>query len=102
MHIGMKDDTPFAFAGLWTTWGPKEAPLQTCTIITGEPNELAALIQNRMPVVLAPDDYSHWLDVENPVAAKLLRPYPADAMTAYPVSTRVNSPKSDDAEIIEP
>lgn len=103
MHIGMKDGAPFAFAGLWTTWGAKDAePLTTCTIITGEPNELAATIHNRMPVILAPADYARWLDIEQPDAGDLLKPYPADAMKAYPISTRVNSPKNDDPSIIEP
>ena len=100
--VGMKDGAPFAFAGLWTTWGPKDAELVTCTIITGEPNELAAPIHNRMPVILAPSDYERWLDVEQADATALLRPYAADRMNAYPVSTRVNSPKNDDAELIDP
>ena len=63
MHIGMKDGAPFAFAGLWTTRRPKDAELVTCTIITGEPNELAGPIHNRMPVILAPSDYERWLSL---------------------------------------
>lgn len=103
MHIGMNDGAPFAFAGLWTTWGAKDAePLLTCTIITGEPNELVAPIHNRMPVILAADDYGRWLDLAAPNPDALLRPFPANGMTAYPVSTRVNSPKHDDADIIVP
>jgi putative SOS response-associated peptidase YedK len=100
MHIGMKDGAPFAFAGLWTSWRPKDGEqLETCTIITGEPNELAAPIHNRMPVILSPS--ARWLDVERPGATEVLRPHFADAMIAYPVSIRVNSPKNDDAAVIE-
>ena len=84
----------------WTTWGPKDCELATCTIITGEPNELAAPIHNRMPVILAPSDYDRWLNVEQPNAMELLRPYAAEQMTAYPVSTRVNSPNNEHAEIL--
>jgi putative SOS response-associated peptidase YedK len=53
--IGMKDDSPFVFAGLWEVWKEPatEEWLQTCTIITGEPNELVAQIHTRMPVILA-------------------------------------------------
>jgi putative SOS response-associated peptidase YedK len=101
MHIGMKDGAPFAFAGLWTTWGPKESELVTCTIITGEPNELVAPIHNRMPVILAAANYDRWFDVDAPDPTSLLVPYPADAMAAYPVSTRVNSVKNDDAAILD-
>jgi putative SOS response-associated peptidase YedK len=53
--IGMKDDAPFVFAGLWEGWKDPttEKWLHTCTIITGEPNELVAKIHTRMPVILA-------------------------------------------------
>ena len=34
VRIAMKDDAPFAFAGLWSRWGPKDAEIETCTIIT--------------------------------------------------------------------
>ena len=58
-----------------------------------------------MPVILPPVAYSLWLDpamsVVKPVQA-LLTPYPADAMMAYPVSTRVNSPAHDAPECIAP
>jgi SOS response associated peptidase (SRAP) len=40
-HIGMKDNSPFVFAGLWEGWkdSANDECLRTCTIITGEPNE---------------------------------------------------------------
>jgi putative SOS response-associated peptidase YedK len=101
-HLGMIDGSPFAFAGLWSRWKPAEGdPVETYTIVTTEPNELAAKIHNRMPVILAPEDYARWLDVEAPGAGELLKPYPADEMRAYPVSTRVNKPANDDAGLIE-
>jgi hypothetical protein len=53
--IAMKDGRPFTFAGLWENWKDPEFGewLRTCTIITGEPNELVAQIHPRMPVILA-------------------------------------------------
>jgi putative SOS response-associated peptidase YedK len=52
--IAMKDERPFTFAGLWENWKDPESGdwLRTCTIITGEPNELVAQIHPRMPVIL--------------------------------------------------
>ena len=43
----MKDGRPFTFAGLWENWKDPESGewLRTCTIITGEPNELVAQIR---------------------------------------------------------
>ena len=50
----MKDGRPFTFAGLWENWKDPESGewVRTCTIITGEPNELVAQIHPRMPVIL--------------------------------------------------
>jgi len=103
-------DPLFAFAGLWENWRVKGAAdsaewIRTCAIITGEPNDLVAPIHNRMPVILPREAWSAWLG-EEPASGDdlkaLLKPYPAECMRAYPVSTRVNSVKNDDAELIEP
>ncbi len=102
VRVYMADEGPFAFAGLWSRWGPRDAEVETCAIITTEANELCARVHDRMPVILAPNDYERWLDTSDADPVDLLRPYPSSAMRAYPISTRVNSPKNDDPEIIEP
>ncbi len=102
-YIHMKDGSPFAFAGLWESWRDAEE-VRSCTIITTEANELVGDIHNRMPVILAPEDYSLWLDPdfkEREALTSLLRPYPNDAMEAYPVSRRVNSPSNNAPGCIE-
>jgi putative SOS response-associated peptidase YedK len=53
-----------------------------------------------MPVILPPKNYDRWLGDE-PDPANLIRPYPADQMITWPVSTRVNTPKNDDATILD-
>ena len=88
MWIGLQSKRPFAFAGLWEHWTPHEGePLETCTIITTEPNDLMAPIHNRMPVILAPTPYDQWLDPTfqhvEPLKA-LLRPYPSEELTGLP------------------
>ena len=106
MWIGLRSRRPFAFAGLWEHWKPAEGePLETCTIITTEPNDLMAPIHNRMPVILAPASYDQWLDptfqhIESLNA--LLRPYPSEELTAYTVSTLVNNPRHDVPQCLEP
>lgn len=105
-YIRMKDEAPFAFAGLWELWEGKDgAVLESCTLLTTEPNELMSPIHNRMPVILDRKAYDLWLDPEmrepDPLKA-LLRPYPAERMTAYPVSSLVNSPANDTPEVLEP
>jgi putative SOS response-associated peptidase YedK len=91
---------------LWEQWrGPDDAALESCTLLTTEPNELMQALHNRMPVILPPQDYELWLDPQVGQVERLqplLRPYPAGEMVAYPVSRRVNSPENDDPLCIEP
>ena len=105
-YIHLRDRVPFGLAGLWECWerGGDEA-IESCTIITTEPNEVVAPLHNRMPVILHRKDYDVWLDPENrrtEELASLLRPYPPDQMAAYAVSTRVNKPSTDTPECIKP
>ena len=95
--IEMRDGSPFSFAGLCERWDKAEPPIETFTIITGEPSSLVAGMHNRMPVILDPHDYDAWLTAAGTaIPQALLQPFPAQLMWAYPVSKRINSPKNDD------
>ena len=101
--VRRKDQAPFAFAGLWERWPqPGGGVLRSCTIITCPANELVAPVHDRMPVILAPEDFERWLDAGQERADELLKPYPAALLEAFPVSPRVNSPNNDDPECIAP
>ena len=76
--------------------------VETCTIITCEPNELMAELHDRMPVILDPADHYRWLDPSVLGAEELLRPCPAEWLEAVPISTSVNSPANDDESSIQP
>jgi putative SOS response-associated peptidase YedK len=96
---------PFGFAGVWETWKRDDKSLETCALFTTSPNSIVAQVHDRMPVILEPENFAEWLDPSNDDTAglaKLMRPLPADQMTAQPVSTRVNSPRHDDSECIVP
>lgn len=105
-YIHMQDRKPFAFAGLWDHWeSPDGSSIKSCTIITTSPNELTGSIHDRMPVILHPRDYRKWLDVapQTPESLQpLIKPFPAEAMTAYPVSTLVNKTTNDVPELVVP
>jgi len=96
----------FALAGLWEHWqDPAGNELESCAILTCEPNELMADLHDRMPVIIGPRDYDRWLDAgaqdpEN--IADLLRPFPADRMAAWPVGSAVGNVKNDGLGLIEP
>jgi putative SOS response-associated peptidase YedK len=107
--IRRRDGKPMALAGLWDVWKPRDDAdadwLRSATIITGEPNELVARLHDRMPVILPEDVWDTWLDPTNTDTAalsKLLVPYPAELLEAYPVDTMVNSVQNDGPELIDP
>lgn len=104
--IRLRDSRPFAFAGLWEHWGDKEGQvLESCTVLTTQPNELIRPLHNRMPVILHPHSYALWLDPEAQDAGtlrRLLDPYPSGEMVAYPVSRYVNKPQHEGPDCIAP
>ncbi|RMF84413.1 MAG: SOS response-associated peptidase [Nitrospirae bacterium] len=105
--ITLADGTPFALAGLWERWRPPEGgeAVESCTILTCPANDLVAPIHPRMPVILPEPDHAAWLDpaLTDPGRLRpLLRPYPARAMRARPASTRVNDPRHDAPDCLEP
>jgi putative SOS response-associated peptidase YedK len=104
--IRFVDGRPFGFAGLWERWhDPEGQSVDSFTIITTAPNHLVDAIHDRMPVILDPDDYEEWLKPEQLPPQRLgdlLVACPDEAMEAFPVSARVNNPRNDDPECIEP
>jgi putative SOS response-associated peptidase YedK len=105
-HFHLHNRAPFAFAGLWEHWRPPEGdPVETCTIITTDANELAAKYHDRMPIILHTADYSRWLDPANQSVddlTPLLVPYPTEEMEVAAASTRVNSPKNEGPDCLKP
>lgn len=99
-------DGIFAFAGLYDIWhGPDGEELQTYTIVTAEANDAVRDLHPRMPVILQRDVEGEWLDQEYRDIEQLLallKPYPGEGMTAYPVSRLVNSALHEGRGLIEP
>jgi putative SOS response-associated peptidase YedK len=96
----------FAFAAIWEEWHHPEGSLVvSCAMITTEPNEIAGAVHDRMPVILAPEDYDLWLDrtEDNPARLRaLLKPCPDEWIDVYPVSNHVNRVAHDDSLCIAP
>jgi putative SOS response-associated peptidase YedK len=101
--IATKDGSPFGIGGLWENWKDPTSGewVRTFAIITTDANELVADIHDRMPLLLAPSDYTRWLRDE-PDPGELMRRFPAEPMRMWPISTRVNKPENDDPSIVEP
>jgi putative SOS response-associated peptidase YedK len=103
--ICLREGGPFAFAGLWERWeGAEGSEIESCTLLTTQPNELLRDIHNRMPVILDPGDYDLWLD---PAIQKveplepLFRPFPSELLRTVPVGRFVNSPRNEGPLCIE-
>lgn len=94
-----------AFAGLWSVWtGPDNKHLFTCCVLTTTANELVRPLHERMPAILAPEEYAAWLNADTPAKNlhALLKTYPADLMDASDANPLVNSPKHEGPELLVP
>ena len=104
--IALKSGEPLVFAGLWERCRLADGKIvRSFTIVVTAANELVAPIHDRMPVIVHSRDWRAWLgevpaDVER--LQTIMRPYPAEEMKAWSVSTHVSSPKNDDADLLEP
>jgi putative SOS response-associated peptidase YedK len=103
-YFQLKDQKPFAFAGLWDFSSlPDGQTVKTCAIITCAPNQLVSPVHDRMPVILRPEPAWEWLSSQPiPQLLSLLQPFSAEEMEAYPVNPLVNNPAIDQPECIQP
>ncbi|HQK03922.1 MAG TPA: SOS response-associated peptidase [Anaerolineaceae bacterium] len=105
-YFSLRSGEPFAFAGLWETWQPKDQPgeaLTTCAIITTAANETVAPVHERMPVILRKENMWDWLlESSETTLMSLLRPAPADWLRVWEVSRAVNNPREDSPECAAP
>lgn len=98
-----------AMAGLYEFWRDRGRPeddphawLVTCTIITTSAEDELGAIHDRMPMLIERDRWSEWLDPGVPDAREFLVPAGSLGLTAYPVSTAVNSVRNNGPELVEP
>jgi putative SOS response-associated peptidase YedK len=103
--IHTNDQEMCAFAGLWDASRTDTGEvIESVTHITVDANSLVGEIHNtkhRMPAILKKADREAWLTGTSEQAWETLGPYPDDLMAAWPVSTRVNSPRNNDSTLIE-
>jgi putative SOS response-associated peptidase YedK len=107
--IQVSDQEVFGFAGLWDrSYAADGTAIESCVHITMPANPLMQDIHNtgknphRMPAILRKEDHEAWLTGSLDDARAVLQQYPADSMYAFAVSTRVNSPKNNSPELLEP
>lgn len=108
-YVHRPDGRPLAFAGLWSTWRDPDDPagpsVRTCVILTTASNERLAELHDRMPAIVPADCWDEWLDPDHPEPQRLrdlLVPAPDDELAHHPVSPRVNSPRHNDRQLLDP
>jgi putative SOS response-associated peptidase YedK len=104
-YIRPKSGVPLAFGGLWETWtGPNGEELETAAIVTTTANRTLKGIHDRMPVIIAPEQFDLWLgdrDEDTKAATALIKPAPDDLLEAIPVSAGVNRVANDNPALME-
>lgn len=107
MFIHRADDELLAVAGLWTAWKDRDDPqaryLHSATVLTTKANATMRPVHDRMPVILAPQEWAAWLDPDNddlPALQAMLDPAPDDLLTMHPVSTDVNNVRNNRADLL--
>lgn len=98
--IEMLDGQPFAIAAIWE---PATDSDRVC-VLTTESNDIIAAIHNRMPVIVAREDYARWLNPSSDPSGltELLQPFPVDRMKMYPVNPALNKSGYDAPDCAEP
>ena len=106
--ISRPDGEPYAFGGLWAEWRGEVAgeavTVRSTTILTTAANEAMSEIHDRMPVMLAPGDWSEWLDPEQrdlSALGRLLVPAPSSLISMRPVSTEVNNVRNNGPQLLD-
>ena len=102
--IAMQSEEPFAVAAIWDNWKKPgtEEWIRTFAVVTCPANDLMSDIHDRMPVIVPPESYDHWLSTLDPDPRGLLVQFPSAPMKIWPISSRVNKPANDDAGILTP
>jgi putative SOS response-associated peptidase YedK len=108
-YFRRRDGDVLAFAGLWSVWRPArdrdEGRVVSCTIITGEPNDVVRQVHDRMPVVLPPAAWDDWLDPHNhdvDALRALLVPAPSELYEGIRVVDAVSNVRNDGPHLLEP
>ena len=99
-HFHPKGNLAFAIAAIWQV--SKHGVLQIC-LITTSANRVMEPIHNRMPVLLAPESITTWLENgQRNVLDKLMVAPPEEWIAAYEVSDYVNNAAHQGPQCIEP
>jgi putative SOS response-associated peptidase YedK len=105
--IHLKSDPIMSVAGVWEHWESKATGevVDSFSIITTGANSAMRAVHDRMPVILSREHEAAWLDPGNREVGRLkafLKPCASEQLELFEVSTLVNSPRNNTAEVLVP
>lgn len=102
-YIHSPSEPVIAIAGLWSIWqSPQGGEVVSCALMTKEAAASISAIHHRMPVVLKPDQFDTWLSsMTSPDGVQALIDGSQRDFVGHRVSTRVNSTRYDQADLLE-
>lgn len=95
----------FGFGGLLARRDGPEGAVRSFAILTTAANEAVAPIHERMPVIIAPEDYAAWLDpglTDVDLLAEIAQHYDPERMEAFPVDRAVGDVRSQGPQLVAP
>lgn len=105
-YITPRDGGPLMLGGIYSTWlGATGEEIDTTAVITVPASGDTRFIHDRMPAMIPHELMDNWLSVDRigpKEALRVLLPAPDGTLDTTPVSTRVNSARTDGADLIEP
>ncbi len=102
-YITQKTGEPMAMGGLWESWkSPDGNILRTVCVVTTSPNAVMEPIHDRMPVILAPENWQSWLSAPVENIQELVAPCDPELIVAWPVDRRVSRTAEDDSTLLDP
>jgi putative SOS response-associated peptidase YedK len=101
--VARVDGNPVAFAGIWEQWNSREGEiLRTFSTITTDANNMLSSIQDRMPVIIEPENWPLWLGEVDGDPAVLMRPAAEETLRFWPIDKKVGNVRNDGPELVEP
>lgn len=104
--VRRSDGGLIALAGLWESWlGADGSEIDTMAVVTVAANTALAGLHDRMPAIIAPEDFDAWLDVRGfraEMAAEMLRPSPDALLEHVAVDPQLNNARNEGPDLIQP
>ncbi|SDK72918.1 SOS response-associated peptidase [Aliiruegeria lutimaris] len=101
-YIRPTGDAPMVMAGIWQDWEASGERLSSVAVVTCAADGGMEALHDRMPVILAPQDWPLWLGEAGHGAAVLMKPAPEGSLRWYRVDPKVNSNRAAGSDLIEP